>query len=78
MGRSSTRHGSAAVFGGTVRRWNKKWVPLSTADDNGDAVNRHPEEPPCRKFRYVLDQLRYQLLGFLWKRQGDGGIVFSL
>lgn len=32
LGRSSTRYGPAAVFSGPVRRWNKKWVPLSSPD----------------------------------------------
>ncbi|CAL9072593.1 unnamed protein product [Musa textilis] len=29
LGRSSTRYGPATVFSGPVRKWKKRWVPLS-------------------------------------------------
>ncbi|KAJ8461711.1 hypothetical protein OPV22_034637 [Ensete ventricosum] len=47
--------------------WTTAAAPTATAGGNHrDAVNRHPEEPPCRKkFRDVPDQLRYQRLGLL-------------
>ncbi|WOL00468.1 hypothetical protein Cni_G09181 [Canna indica] len=39
LGRSSTRYGPAAVFSGPVRRWNKKWVPLSNPDNRRRSSN---------------------------------------
>lgn len=29
LGRSSTRYGPATVFTGRVRKWKKKWIPLT-------------------------------------------------
>ncbi|XVF77356.1 hypothetical protein PTKIN_Ptkin14bG0036300 [Pterospermum kingtungense] len=31
LGRASARYGSTAVFSGPVRKWKKKWVPVSSS-----------------------------------------------
>ncbi|XP_008782933.2 uncharacterized protein LOC103702329 isoform X2 [Phoenix dactylifera] len=37
LGRSSTRYGPATVFSGPVRKWKKKWVPLSNPNSNASS-----------------------------------------
>ncbi|KAG1364262.1 hypothetical protein COCNU_11G010890 [Cocos nucifera] len=37
LGRSSTRYGPATVFSGPVRKWTKKWVPLSNPNSNASS-----------------------------------------
>ncbi|XP_077216964.1 uncharacterized protein LOC143851424 [Tasmannia lanceolata] len=34
LGRSSTRYGPAIVFSGPVRKWKKKWVPISPSSSS--------------------------------------------
>ncbi|KAG0473876.1 hypothetical protein HPP92_015733 [Vanilla planifolia] len=43
LGRSSTRYGPTTVFSGPVRRWKKKWVPLSNPNNaNSNNNGNHP------------------------------------
>jgi hypothetical protein len=39
LGRSSTRYGPTATFTGPVRKWKKKWVPLSNPANNNSSSN---------------------------------------
>ncbi|XP_077221221.1 uncharacterized protein LOC143854956 [Tasmannia lanceolata] len=45
LGRSSTRYGPAAVFSGPIRKWKKKWVPVSSPPPsttrNGNNTTSH-------------------------------------
>ncbi|XP_073048060.1 uncharacterized protein [Primulina eburnea] len=34
LGRSSTRYGPTTVFTGPVRRWKKKWLPITPSNSN--------------------------------------------
>eukprot|EP00268_Persea_americana_P033996 TRINITY_DN3363_c0_g1_i1.p1 TRINITY_DN3363_c0_g1~~TRINITY_DN3363_c0_g1_i1.p1 ORF type:complete len:228 (-),score=69.06 TRINITY_DN3363_c0_g1_i1:320-1003(-) len=36
LGRSSTRYGPATVFSGPVRKWKKRWVPLSSSSPSSN------------------------------------------
>ncbi|KAL3521896.1 hypothetical protein ACH5RR_014730 [Cinchona calisaya] len=40
LGRSSTRYGPTIVFTGPVRKWKKKWIPLTPPNSN-NGINHH-------------------------------------
>lgn len=37
LGRLSTRYAPATVFSGPVRKWKKRWIPLSAPNSNAAA-----------------------------------------
>ncbi|KAF6159178.1 hypothetical protein GIB67_032795 [Kingdonia uniflora] len=39
LGRSSSRYGPTAVFSGPVRRWKKRWVPISSVNSSNHNGN---------------------------------------
>ena len=41
LGRSSTRYGPATVFTGPVRKWKKKWIPLTPPNNNNTSNHHH-------------------------------------
>ncbi|PKA47287.1 hypothetical protein AXF42_Ash017232 [Apostasia shenzhenica] len=41
LGRSSTRYGPTTVFSGPVRKWKKKWVPLSNPNNSNSNSNNN-------------------------------------
>ncbi|PKU60357.1 hypothetical protein MA16_Dca026107 [Dendrobium catenatum] len=41
LGRSSARYAPTTVFSGPVRRWKKKWVPLSNPNNSNSNNNNH-------------------------------------
>ncbi|GFZ03302.1 hypothetical protein Acr_15g0019100 [Actinidia rufa] len=47
FGRSSTRYGtsSTTVFNGPVRKWKKKWVPVTPSPPNNASSNHHSIAP---------------------------------
>ncbi|GFY91693.1 hypothetical protein Acr_08g0000890 [Actinidia rufa] len=47
FGRSSTRYGtsSTTVFNGPVRKWKKKWVPVTPSPHNNASSNHHSIAP---------------------------------
>ncbi|PSS24790.1 Heat shock protein HSP 90-alpha like [Actinidia chinensis var. chinensis] len=47
FGRSSTRYGtsSTTVFNGPVRKWRKKWVPVTPSPHNNASSNHHSIAP---------------------------------
>ncbi|CAK9176453.1 unnamed protein product [Ilex paraguariensis] len=40
LGRSSTRYGPATVFTGPVRKWKKKWVPVTPPNSNNHSQHQ--------------------------------------
>ncbi|KAJ6797740.1 uncharacterized protein M6B38_281180 [Iris pallida] len=54
LGRSSTRYGGpVAVFSGPVRKWKKKWVPLtSTTLTNNHSSNNNSSSSPSNLVLY--------------------------
>lgn len=45
LGRSSTRYGPATVFTGPVRKWKKKWIPLTPPTSNNSSNHHHHQTP---------------------------------